>query len=263
MNIRYLYIIATVFPLLFACKTAQQTASVRPKPIGAGRLLRNVSENAFVYRCFEVKRINCTMDNNGAQTSFRASLRTEKDNYILLSVNKLSLPVAKILLTPDSVKMVNYVDKSWFAGTYAYFRRQLNIDVDFEMLQAIVSNNVFVYGEAGDRPLRDFDVNWDSTMYVLQSFKDRKLDRLDRSDERRERFLRRKDPIVQYLYIDPKLFKMRRFCLDDKVRHEMLNISFDSFSTVNGQQYPSEMRVNYAGTSSQMLLTMKLAGFST
>ncbi|HCE58339.1 MAG TPA: hypothetical protein DER09_11040, partial [Prolixibacteraceae bacterium] len=45
------------------------------------------------------------------RASFRISLKAIRDEKILASITKLNIPVGRVLLTPDSVIYVNYIDR--------------------------------------------------------------------------------------------------------------------------------------------------------
>ena len=70
----------------------------------------------------------------------------EKDKQIIVMLSKLNIPVGRLWLTPDSVKFINYLEKNYFLDDYSYLSSMLDMDLDFETIHAIVSNNIFSLG---------------------------------------------------------------------------------------------------------------------
>ena len=66
------------------------------------------------------------------------SLRVRRDSAIWLSGSLLGIEGVRALLTPDSVRVVNRLQKTYFAGDYAYLSQLLNVPVTYQQVQAIV-----------------------------------------------------------------------------------------------------------------------------
>jgi len=66
------------------------------------------------------------------------SLRIKRDSAIWLSGSLLGIEGVRALLTPDSVRVVNRLQKSYFAGDYAYLSQLLNVPVTYKQMQGIL-----------------------------------------------------------------------------------------------------------------------------
>lgn len=66
------------------------------------------------------------------------NLRVRRDSAIWLSGSLLGIEGVRALLTPDSVRVVNRLQKSYFAGDYAYLSQLLNVPVSYQQMQAIL-----------------------------------------------------------------------------------------------------------------------------
>ena len=207
---------------LTSCRTARELPTVEAKPISTGKLLKKVEENAFNYNDFSIKRINCQFSSNNSKATFRISLKAIKDEKILVSISKLNIPVGRVLLTPGSVKYVNYIDRNYFVDDYSYLSDFLNIDLDFATVQSIISNNAFSYrNDPRNKDFKTFDSFIENGMYVLQSEKERKMFKMDEKGktEKIERRLKRLEDealILQKMYFNPNNFTMTKLLIVDK-----------------------------------------------
>ena len=158
---KYLIIILLAWTLLYSCKGPGKIISEKIRPMSTGRIIKRVGQNAFKSKNLTIKRINCLYEDDDNKTSFKANLRSIKDNKIILSFSKLNIPVGRVILTPDSVTYINYVDKNYFVDDYTYLSDMLNIDLDFETVQLILSNNIFSYrNDPKERDFKNFTLRY-------------------------------------------------------------------------------------------------------
>ena len=73
-----------------------------------------------------------------AEQSANFSLRVKRDSAIWLSGSLLGIEGVRALLTPDSVRVVNRLKKTYFAGDYAYLSQLLNVPVTYHQMQDIL-----------------------------------------------------------------------------------------------------------------------------
>ncbi|WP_372774554.1 DUF4292 domain-containing protein [Mangrovibacterium sp.] len=267
-NTKYIFIFLALL-VLASCKSTKNIVSYEKlKPISTNRLIKNVEENAFQYEGLDIKRIACVYETPDSKTSFRATLSSRVDDFIQVSISKLNLPVARVLLTPDSVKMINYLQKTYFIGDYSYLEKAVGAAIDFQTVQSIISNDVFSYrNDEKDKDYKEFVSYSDSGVYVLQSLKNRKLDKINRKgkEDKVERYLKKLDEesfIVQYLFVDPKTFKIKQVVMDDVSEERKVAVRFDDFAPVENQLYPESIDIRFTSQDSDMKMKIKLSKFS-
>ena len=153
-----------------SCKTARELPAERLKPISAEDLLTQVHYNAFEYEDLEIRKIQVQFSNSSTKTSFRASVKAIKNNKILASISKINIPLGRVLLTPDSVIYVNYIDKNYIVDDYSFLSNYFSFSLDFEIIQAILSNNIFAGREkSGNFAETTWDAGVENGRYVLQT----------------------------------------------------------------------------------------------
>lgn len=239
------------------------------RPISTNRLIRKVEDKSFDYDMLAIKRIVCQYEGPDEKASFRANLKSEKDKQILLTISKINIPLARLLLTPDSVKMVNYLKKEYLEEEYDYLSDLVNMELNFELIQSIISNEAFSYrDDPRDNDFREFVSYADSGMYILQSIKDRKLDKIEQKgkEDKIDRYLNKlgeDDFIVQHLYIDPKTFKIRKIVLNDQSNSRKVTVDFSDFEKVDRQLYPGNIDILFASPEKNLSMKIKLSKFST
>lgn len=252
-----------------SCKTSREIATTNLKPIGTARLLKNIEENSLVYESLSISRINAQFSGNQSKTSFRISLKAIKDQRILGSITKLNIPVGRVLLTPDSVIYVNYIDRNYFVDDYTFLSNFLNIDLDFFTIQSIISNSAFSYrNDEKDKDFRAFSTSVESGMYVLQSEKERKMYKMDEKEKtgKIERRLKRLDDnalILQKMSFNPTNFALVKLLIEDKTNNRKMEMIFDEFVKIMDKDYPGAIDMSFNSESDNIVLKLRMNGFST
>lgn len=256
---------------LSSCRTARiipRTTTVA-RPITTGKLIRNIDSNAFDYKHLSIKKISCQFDNGKTKTSFKASIMAEKDKRITILLSKLNIPVARVWLTPDSVKLINYLEDTYLLDDYSYLSSLVGLDLDFETIHAIISNNMFsLRDDKHDKENYENMTKIDSGLYVLESMKKLKIKKAaHRVNARKQGKNLRKGnddaPVLQTLFIDPETYKIRKIRMDDSANARKLNIDFSDFVPIDKQTYPGDISLHYVSPDSVVQLRIRLSGFST
>jgi len=96
-------------------------------------------------------------------------LRMRKDSLIWIHMSKLSVEAARIQITPDSISMINRLEKLYVREDIAELSNRLGVDMNFHTLQA------WILGDILHTYDREADMTMDSTIYHL-SQRDRDID---------------------------------------------------------------------------------------
>lgn len=252
-----------------SCKAPREIKTENIKPIGASKLLKSIENTGLAYDYLTIGRINCQFTTNNSSNSFRVSVKAIRDEKIIASITKLNIPVARVLLTPDSVIYVNYIERNYFTDDYTYLSNFLNIDLDFETVQSFLSNSAFSYrDDKKDRDFRTFTTSVEDGRYVLQSERERKVIRLGEraKPNKLERRFKRLDEtalILQKMYFNPGNFALTRMLIADKTNNRQMEMNFADFVVLNGKDYPGAIDVKLDSEEEKVELNVRMSNFST
>ncbi len=142
----------------------------------ARTLSRHVKESEFQFKWVTAKaNVESLVDDK--EESFDIKVNVRKDSAMLVSIQYLlGLQVAKVLITRDSVKFVDYIHKSFFKGDFNYINELLNADLDFDVVQAVLFGNSaeFHDDESRLKPVADRQ----NCHYLLSTERKRRLRRI-------------------------------------------------------------------------------------
>jgi len=164
----------------------------------AKALSKYAKENEFKFAWVNAKA-NVESNIDGKEESFDIKLSVKKDSAMLISIRYiLGLEVAKVLITKDSVKFVNYISKNYFKGDFNYINELLNADIDFDLLQAVLFGNSAEFSEDDTKlkPVTDRQ----NCRYLLSTERTRRLRKIQSGREIKT--------ALQTLTLNPDNFKI-------------------------------------------------------
>lgn len=243
------FIIAIFFLTLgfVSCRAPREISTVKLNPVPFEDLLEKIESNTFNFSSLTIKRINCQYSNGKSKTGFIASLKAEKNSRILISLTKLNIPVGRVLLTPDSVKYVNYISQNYFTDDYSYLSKILNMELNFETVQSIISNNAVQFIEkATDNNKSAIQSTIESGMYLIQNT-----------------IKNNANPVLHQMFFTPENYLLTRLNIEDNSEKRKINVVFNDFQLINDKQYPGNIEMDFSSPGGKVELSLRNSGFST
>ncbi len=126
-----------------SCGTSRKAARKPLKKEGTAFLLQKLAENEFVYETFSAK-FNADYDDGKTSASLTGHLRMKNDSIIWLSLSPaLGIEMMRIILTRDTVKILDRMQPAFLVEDYSYFNHWVKGMLDFDMLQSLIVGNDF------------------------------------------------------------------------------------------------------------------------
>jgi hypothetical protein len=280
----FIYIVLiSLISMTWACKGGKSASTEKKEPIRhrtAGHLLRNYERNRFEFEWVGMK-IDAESITMGETQGFKATLRMRRDSAIWVSISPaLGIEVIRILLTPDSLKLISKVpdNKYYFAGRFSELSDMLGTEIDFDMLQNLLVGNALGL----DRDEGRFRSEEDDQLHLLISrykrrvrrvvgVDDRKLEDdtivVNPNDPRYQRTIRRleegDDLIISRYWLDPEHYRLLKSVFNDLVAQRALEVKYDDFQPNGEQFYPSDIRLKVSNPQGAREMNLEVTKFVT
>jgi hypothetical protein len=112
-------------------------------------VLEKIRSSQIDYRSFSARAKLDVQSEKGAQNGISVFVRMQKDSCIWLSVRPvLGIELIRVLITPDSVKMINFFKKTLTARSADSLQQLLDIPYDFSTLQDLLIGNPVMLGDS-------------------------------------------------------------------------------------------------------------------
>ncbi len=224
--------IAFLAAALTACGPIKEavTPGVREPALPLAATLQAMKDSETHFDFFATRFSGvATVDNSSYNIS--GNIRIRKDSAIFVSVSPLlGIEMARILITPEKVGIINRLEGTYFEGDMAYVNSILNTQLDFHMLQSMLVGNDFEHFNRDNfraSTVEDRLLLQDTERYPLtgsamgQSFQ-------------------------QNLWLHPDTHRITENLLYDPNTLRSMRTRYGSFKQVNGQDVPGELWVTLA-----------------
>jgi len=167
MNFSFkLFTVIVVLYTLSSCRSTKKlqtavnrkdtTVVIVPKSLNvdsvsiASQVLTSLKKNRIHFNTFSSKVKVQYEDRNGKQPDFNAFIRLKKDKMLWISINAtfLSFEAFRILITPDSIIIMNKLDKFVESHPFNYIESIAHIPMTFSTLQDLLIGNPVYLGDS-------------------------------------------------------------------------------------------------------------------
>jgi hypothetical protein len=181
-------------------------------------------------------KFSCELTIDGDEKSFNVSVRCRKDSVIWLSISKLGIDAARVLITKDTVKFtLGLTEKKYFTGDFSYINQMLHADLDYDMLQALLFGNssAFYDDDSKLKPGRDRN----TCQYFLSTIRKNQLKRINSGQEPA-------GESYQTINLDPVTFKIIALDFTDIHAKRKFSASYTDFKSVDKYLAPFKLLYN-------------------
>ncbi|HXS58785.1 MAG TPA: DUF4292 domain-containing protein [Hanamia sp.] len=116
----------------------------------AANVLKSLEAHKIDFKTFSSKIKVQYEDRNGKQPDFNAFIRLQKDSVMWISISAtfLSIEAFRILITPDTIIILNKLDKTVEYHSFDYIESVAHIPMTFSILQNIIVGNPIYVGDS-------------------------------------------------------------------------------------------------------------------
>jgi len=238
------YWITTLVVVFFfvGCKVHEkENVKVKVKPRSTKFLVNKLLENEFKFNTIAAKASVAIIDSADKKTSFKTHLRIKKDSVIWMSITPLlGIEFARVVITQDSVKLMNRTNAEYFVGDFEYINKLFGADLDYQMLEALLIANSL-----------DFEMN-----NKIRTSVDRKKDMYYMSTEKkrniRKELKKDKDKIKnqsQTLWLDPVTFRINELLLSSAHTEKTVKGTYANYKQIEEQWLPYNLHFTLSSKS--------------
>ncbi|MGN6491333.1 MAG: DUF4292 domain-containing protein [Agriterribacter sp.] len=224
--------------VLFSCRSSKKLQSaiskkdtvitvLNPEETDSAKLVHaafgRIKDNHINFQTFSSKIKVDYKDTKQRNYDFNAFVRIQKDSVIWISINAaLGIEAFRVYITPDSVKVMDKLDKYVQHRSVEYIKEIVQLPVDFYILQnIIVGNPVFL----------------DSTRVMMYKERENSITISTLGDFFKQLLSIRKD---DFAILHSKLDDV------DVVRNRTADFTYDNFMNINGRLFSTARKIAVA-----------------
>jgi len=216
--------------LLASCKTQRSIIKKPIKEEGADYLFNKLKEHELKFNWLSA-RFSADYKNENQENSFSGQIRINKDSMIWLSLSVMGIEGMRIMISQDSIKYINRLNKTYVIGDWFDLNRFLKTNIDYDILQSFLIGNDISFYEEGK-----FKATIDKDEYKLIAAARSKM----------KKYIRYHNDalnvFIQNIWLDPETFKITRADVKEiRKQNIKLNATYSSFEEIKNQLFPREM----------------------
>lgn len=230
--------------------------------ITEGRLLKNVETNALDFNTLYAKKINLNLRDGEKSNNLKAILRVQRDSFIWMSITApMGIEVARVLLTPDSVKMISPREKQYFLSDYTFFLDKFDVNLTFDCFQRILTNQFFDFTSctSGMDKSKHYKLDRSGDDYLLYSLEEkaigRKLKRLYKKKRRHKEYTL----VMQKIHVHPSTFRPTRVAIEDLEDELEVSVRYADFETIGDRLFPMTLVFKLFSGDDDLELTLEFS----
>ncbi len=223
-----LIIIAGVL-VLSSCKSTKKTLKKPIKERGFDYLYSKMKEHQVKFDYFNAKLNITYYQDKKSKTELKGQLRMKSDSIIWLSVSPaLGIEALRMEMTPDSVKVINRLNKTYLLGDYELIKEILNTTIDFSIIQDLLLGN-----DLSQYSVKKIKVKVDKDLYNISILKRRKLKKYIRNQNNMSLIL------INDFWIDPYTYRIKKMKITEfGDLLKSLVVYYDDYTIIDGQMIP-------------------------
>lgn len=128
---------------LSACKTSNITSG-KIRDITFDEVERQLLSTQLHFTTFSAKAKMDVLSGEESQ-SINASIDMQKDAYIGISLRLLGIEGVRVLITPDSIKIIDRINQIYYPRSFDFLEQNFGVRLDFETLQNLIAGNLIFY----------------------------------------------------------------------------------------------------------------------
>lgn len=226
---RILMLICLFAIVVSGCRTTNVTSGTKPKKPKS--IIKHAEQNQlkFTYLASKTK-INYVAD--GKSTSFKGELRMKKDSVIWLSITPLlGIEIARVLIKPDTVHILDRINKVYYKKPTAYLASEFNAPIDFGGLQSMITGGMTFFDKKNASSMVE------NNMYIVETHN---------------------EALTNKAIIEPEYYRFTRTELAEKNTNRKISVDYNEYETVGEQPFSHQRDIQVDG---DMALEIHL-GFS-
>ncbi len=234
MKYKVIYLLLIILTFLASCKSTKQTSTSIKKHTEVDSVYNLMHKNQ-VKADWLIGKFKGVYQMPEKQQVFNGQIRMKKDSIIWVSIYAImNIEVFRLIIQPDSFKFINKLEKTYISESEESLVDYFGINVDFNMLQALILGNDFPYYETNN-----FTLNENANNYILNSLSRHKLKKLRQKNDSTK-------ILVQSMFINKKNYRISKQKVKILGNNKLvLSMFYSDFMNIDNQLIASNWILKY------------------
>ena len=149
MKNKIVYVVASAVILFASCKSTKQLTKTEPakKANPTVKAIDEVQKNQPQFKTANINKLTLDLNVSERQLSVSSSAKIRKDSAIFVSFQVFGMELFKAEMMPDSMKVIDKMNRKFYVVDYSFFQKKFGVDADFYSIQSLLTAQLFCIGQ--------------------------------------------------------------------------------------------------------------------
>ncbi len=234
-NQKYILVVL-LFTLLFVgCKSSKRIITQSEKEsievnrqFSPADMVVQLQKNQPAYKTAKVNKMSINLRLKDREMEVKAICSIVSDSAIHISIQPFfGIELFKVEMTPSSLLIIDKANRKFYESNYGIFDNQFEIYVNYDVIQSLISNRLFVAGKRGFSPN---DFSWSND-----------------AKETKNSLLVWFEKMNQEVGVDLGLGRISNVLLKSNDEKYQMETLYSNFRNFNGTLFPSSIDISAVG----------------
>ena len=171
---RFFFIVVSLSAvlLLIGCRATKIPVKKSVAYVDSNELSKRVYSKAIEYDGVIIRGVKVTVNNDQGSNKLKLNIKIKKDSAIFVSIaNILGVEITRALLTKDTIKLIDRINKNYLEGSYQHISKMYNLPFDIFILEKVIINPNYLFKNI---ELNDNNILYEENLYRTFSISENK-----------------------------------------------------------------------------------------
>jgi len=142
-----------IVAVMTGCKSTKPAATALADPDGNAVLLEKILQSTPWFGSMYIKRMTVNVEIGGSSYSSIASCKLIRDSILHLSITPFfGVEMFQVRANPREIIVIDKMHGTYYQADYQYLRNSFGLDISFRLIQDLLTNHPFIYGDTEIKP---------------------------------------------------------------------------------------------------------------
>ena len=148
MRFFFIVVCLSVVFLLIGCRATKMPVKKSVAYVDSNELSKRVYSKAIEYDGVIIRGVKVTVNNDQGSNKLKLNIKIKKDSAIFVSIaNILGVEITRALLTKDTIKLIDRINKNYLEGSYQHISKMYNLPFDIFVLEKVIINPNYLFND--------------------------------------------------------------------------------------------------------------------
>ncbi len=207
------------------------------------KLNDEINKNSLKYKSLTISFSGNYKEKN-RKIPLKGLIKIEKNSFIWITLRPMfGIEAARVLITNDSIKLINKLNKEYFSEDFNYIKKKLGFELTYPMIESVLTGKIITV--SAEEKLKNYALSKKENNYIFQQ--ESKINNI----------------FVKHILKINNDYLLTNNNLSSKNNAEQLNIEYKNFTAIDKKQFPNFINIDIQNKKTKGKAVLKYQNIKT